>query len=114
MRDDRRTAKELDELIERKVRVNLSSWEKRNLFDEWEQKTGVPYPKHERDCPACLRRLIKQLAKSVDVAPILVKAEKMIVHQAPKHFWHTGAGWYEFEDGTRIRGKANAEAHAIQ
>jgi hypothetical protein len=115
MRQDRREPVELQDLINRKVKVRLSTWEKRNLFQLYRERFEIEFPKNDRSCPSCIKRLIEVLAKGDKYAPILVK-EKMIVNEPPAEekadeliYEHTGAGWYEFSNGHRVRGKANAE-----
>jgi hypothetical protein len=111
MRQDRREPAVLQDLVNRKVKVNLTTWEKRNLFNLYEERFGVPFPKNDRSCPSCIKRLIEVLAKGEE-KPLLVKAEKMVVNEPPANeltYVHTGAGWYEFSNGHRVRGKQNAE-----
>jgi hypothetical protein len=121
MRNDRRNVHQLYELLQRKVRVNLTSWEKRNIFDEWQAMTGREFPKNDRTCSNCIRTAIEKIArgttekKAPKETPILVK-EKLVINEAPKQeltMQHTGAGWYEFSNGYRVRGKANAEQYLL-
>jgi hypothetical protein len=119
MRNDRRNVHQLNELLQRKVKINLTSWEKRNIWDEWQAMTGQEFPKSDRSCPNCIKDAIQRIArgttekKEPKKAPILVK-EQMVVNEAPKNeltMQHTNAGWYEFSNGHRVRGKANAEQY---
>lgn len=80
MRKDRRTPQVLQDLINRKVRVKLTSWEKRNIKDLYEQETGS---KFQENCSSCWTKAIKVLSKlepQEEQKPILVK-EQMIVHE---------------------------------
>lgn len=82
MRKDRRTPQVLQDLINRKVRVKLTSWEKRNIKDLYEQETGS---KFQENCSSCWTKAIKVLSKlepQEEQKPILVK-EQMIVREKP-------------------------------
>lgn len=85
MRNDRRTPLQLQELIKKKVRVNLTSWEKRNIKELYltELKSKI-----KENCGSCWLTAIEELSRleQKEVKPILVK-EKMIVHEAPKKEW---------------------------
>ena len=98
-------------MINEKYRVILSSWEKRNIAEKWKQATGLTL---DQSCGNCWKSAIEKLAKTnieeEAQKPILVK-DKMIVHDEPLTMEHVGAGWYQFSDGHRVRGKNNAEAY---
>lgn len=82
MRNDRRTPLELQELIERKVKIKLSSWEKRNIKEQYREKFNS---KFQENCGSCWTNAIKELSRldnGKKNKPALVK-EKMIVHEKP-------------------------------
>lgn len=82
MRNDRRTPSQLQELINNKVRVNLTSWEKRNIKESYEENFKT---KLKENCGSCWLEAIRELARlepNKEIKPILVK-EKMIVHEEP-------------------------------
>lgn len=82
IRNDRRSPKELQELINQKIRIQLTSWEKRNIVEMYRKEID---PKgFAENCSSCWRQAIQELSKissgGEKIKPILVK-EKMIVHE---------------------------------
>jgi len=82
IRNDRRSPKELQELIDQKIRIQLTSWEKRNIIEMYRKEID---PKgFAENCSSCWRQAIQELSKvssgKEKIKPILVK-EQMIVHE---------------------------------
>ena len=95
-RNDRRSPQVLNDLVNRQVKVTLTSWEKRNIKELLFELTGVTFKKQEEGCGSCWRRAIETICKvqksrgqveKVDNynpnKPILVK-DKMVVNEKPE------------------------------
>lgn len=84
MRNDRRTPNELLDLLNRQVRINLTSWEKRNIKDLY--INHIDRRGFSENCPKCWASAIKDIAKLkpefMANKPILVK-EQLIKHEEP-------------------------------
>jgi hypothetical protein len=109
-----RTIAELASLIDRRVRFTLTTEEKHYIANAWARLTNTKMS----NCPDCYGRAIKKLnqigiKEVVEPTPILVK-DKLVVNDEPTkplEDYSTGAGWYRFPDGHKVRGKDNAQKY---
>jgi hypothetical protein len=85
MRNDRRTPHELADLLNRRVKLTLSSFEKRTILADYKER--IDRRGFQENCSTCWASAIRELARlkgeQPKNAPILVK-EKMIVAETPK------------------------------
>lgn len=110
-----RSIKELADLVSnRKVKVSLSREEKQLIKKLHLEKFGYKFS--NTYCPPCWSRVIRNLAKLEINEPtdeVVKVSEKMVVNEPTSELTmeHIGSGWYQFSDGHKVRGKANAEEY---
>lgn len=117
-----RTVKELYTAIQEKRRISLTKEEKEMLYEEAgkiDKKLQLSLYRNRTftQCGTCWHRTIDRLFKreqALGVEPKLVKKVEDKMVKSELTFTHTGGGWYEFSDGHRVRGKANAEEYYNQ
>jgi hypothetical protein len=109
-----RTIQRLNEMIAERMRFTLTEEEKLFIEQKYQEVAKVKMSK----CPDCWARAIKVLAQANVTQevqaqkPILVK-DNLVVNEKPKTLedYATGAGWYCFPDGYKVRGKNNAQKY---